>query len=79
MTKYKIASNTCVFGSVVLCLHHIKRFGTACCIILRVLILTNKQKKLPYYCISYQNNSYLCSAKGAESGLNTTIGEKGIR
>lgn len=35
MTKYKIASNTCVFGSVVLCLHYIKRFGTVCCIILR--------------------------------------------
>ena len=25
MTKYKIASNTCVFGSVVLCLHYSKR------------------------------------------------------
>ena len=35
MTKYKIASNTCVFGSSALCLHCIKRFGTACCIILR--------------------------------------------
>ena len=25
MTKYKIASNTCVFESVVLCLHYSKR------------------------------------------------------